>query len=155
MEMEGGGWTVLQKRFEGRVDFHRTWQEYKKVEAIKKKFFPQNKITQATVFTTNAHKFPEFGLRLGFQDLVILHKQSELIPKHNPTQNHPADENLSTGSPHYEAIFNHLGNRTSDSRLIMFISTSETLYEKISINSNIITSTANAKMGLTNGPKSC
>uniref|UniRef100_A0AAR2L0P3 Fibrinogen C-terminal domain-containing protein n=1 Tax=Pygocentrus nattereri TaxID=42514 RepID=A0AAR2L0P3_PYGNA len=29
MEAEGGGWTIVQKRFNGLVDFHRTWKEYK------------------------------------------------------------------------------------------------------------------------------
>ncbi|KAJ8417961.1 hypothetical protein AAFF_G00136700 [Aldrovandia affinis] len=29
METLGGGWTILQKRFNGQVDFHRTWKEYK------------------------------------------------------------------------------------------------------------------------------
>ncbi|KAG9344377.1 hypothetical protein JZ751_011046 [Albula glossodonta] len=29
MDTLGGGWTVIQKRFNGQVDFHRTWNEYK------------------------------------------------------------------------------------------------------------------------------
>ncbi|KAA0717593.1 Angiopoietin-2 [Triplophysa tibetana] len=28
METDGGGWTVVQKRFNGLVDFHQTWKNY-------------------------------------------------------------------------------------------------------------------------------
>ncbi|CAH2250614.1 Hypothetical predicted protein [Pelobates cultripes] len=31
MKTDGGGWTIIQNRFDGSVDFHRTWKEYKKV----------------------------------------------------------------------------------------------------------------------------
>ncbi|OCT78404.1 angiopoietin-2 [Xenopus laevis] len=30
MKTDGGGWTIIQKRFDGSVDFHRTWKDYKK-----------------------------------------------------------------------------------------------------------------------------
>lgn len=31
METEAGGWTIVQKRFSGLVDFDQTWKEYKMV----------------------------------------------------------------------------------------------------------------------------
>ena len=36
MESAGGGWTVIQHREDGSVDFQRTWKEYKMVGIGKK-----------------------------------------------------------------------------------------------------------------------
>jgi len=34
MEIDGGGWTVIQKRFNGIVDFHQTWKNYTMVRIL-------------------------------------------------------------------------------------------------------------------------
>jgi hypothetical protein len=31
MEAAGGGWSVIQRRKDGTMDFQRTWKEYKMV----------------------------------------------------------------------------------------------------------------------------
>nr|XP_025957791.1 angiopoietin-related protein 7-like [Dromaius novaehollandiae] len=71
MDTEGGGWTVIQKRQDGSVDFNRTWNEYKEgFGDLNGEFWLGNE---------NIHKVTsqgDYSLRIDLEDWNNKHKHA-------------------------------------------------------------------------------
>lgn len=53
METEAGGWTIVQKRCSGLVDFDQTWKEYKMVSfGIDGPFSSQKRVVEMAIVVT-------------------------------------------------------------------------------------------------------
>ncbi|XP_066196202.1 angiopoietin-related protein 7-like, partial [Sylvia atricapilla] len=71
MDTEGGGWTVIQRRQDGSVDFNRTWNEYKEgFGDLKGEFWLGN---------DNIHRMTsqgDYSLRIDLEDWNNKHKHA-------------------------------------------------------------------------------
>ncbi|XP_060610691.2 fibrinogen-like protein 1 [Anolis sagrei] len=71
MDVEGGGWTVIQRRLDGTVDFNRTWNEYKDgFGDLNGEFWMGNE---------NIHKITnqgDYSLRIDMEDWNNKHKHA-------------------------------------------------------------------------------
>ncbi|RLV62300.1 hypothetical protein DV515_00019457, partial [Chloebia gouldiae] len=71
MDTEGGGWTVIQRRQDGSVDFNRTWNEYKEgFGDLNGEFWLGN---------DNIHRMTsqgEYSLRIDLEDWNNKHKHA-------------------------------------------------------------------------------
>uniref|UniRef100_A0A8C3KZQ6 Fibrinogen C-terminal domain-containing protein n=1 Tax=Chrysolophus pictus TaxID=9089 RepID=A0A8C3KZQ6_CHRPC len=71
MDTEGGGWTVIQKRQDGSVDFNRTWNEYREgFGDLNGEFWLGNE---------NIHKITsqgDYSLRIDMEDWNNKHKHA-------------------------------------------------------------------------------
>ncbi|XP_042743404.1 angiopoietin-related protein 7-like [Lagopus leucura] len=71
MDTEGGGWTVIQKRQDGSVDFNRTWNEYREgFGDLNGEFWLGNE---------NIHKITsqgDYSLRIDMEDWNSKHKHA-------------------------------------------------------------------------------
>ncbi|NXG42662.1 ANGP4 protein, partial [Psilopogon haemacephalus] len=71
MDTEGGGWTVIQRRQDGSVDFNRTWNEYKEgFGDLHGEFWIGNE---------NIHKLTsqgDYSLRIDLEDWNSKHKHA-------------------------------------------------------------------------------
>ncbi|KAH0622930.1 hypothetical protein JD844_025846 [Phrynosoma platyrhinos] len=71
MDVEGGGWTVIQRRLDGTVNFNRTWNEYKEgFGDLNGEFWMGNE---------NIHKITnqgDYSLRIDLEDWNNKHKHA-------------------------------------------------------------------------------